>query len=178
MRILIITLALLLTTHAHAQTITWPEGSTMQLSAATAIEYGAGDKWAGKTIGPGSVVCSNATFGDPLPGVAKTCRVKPRYACLPSPVGTGTKALVRSGTKGDLVAWYCPGQEFPAMVVCAKASCGLVSMKRAFAAFASAPSLASLNTAMAPYQRNAYTDPELVAVWLPYADEIRNLSAP
>ncbi|MCH8180263.1 MAG: hypothetical protein IIA02_10835 [Proteobacteria bacterium] len=158
-----------------AQAQTWGEGAVMQLTAATAIEYGAASTWVAKQVGPGSVPCGNATFGDPLPGVVKSCRVKPRYACLPSPVGAGTKALVRSGTKGDLIAWYCPGQDMPAMVVCAKATCGLVAMKRAFAAFASDPSLTGLNTAMAPYTRNAYTDPELVAVWLPFADEIRKL---
>lgn len=93
-----------------AQAQTWGEGAVMQLTAATAIEYGAASTWVSKQVGPGSVPCGNATFGDPLPGVVKSCRVKARYACLPSPFGTGTKALVRSGTKGDLVAWYCPGQ--------------------------------------------------------------------
>lgn len=166
--------AALMPTQASAQT--WPEGSVMQLTAAAAIEYGAGSAWAGKTVGPGAVACSNATFSDPVPGVAKSCRTKARYACLPAPLGSGTKALVRSGTKGDVAAWYCPGQEYPAMVVCAKASCGLVAFKRAVAAWVSAPSLEALNAAMAPYQRNAYTDPELVAVWLPFADEIRKLS--
>lgn len=155
---------------------TWQEGAVMRLITATPIEYGAGDKWSGKTVGPGAIECSNAMFGDPYPGVGKSCRTKPRYACLPSPIGVGTKALVRSGTKGDLIAWYCPGQEYPAMVVCAKASCGLVAFKRAVAGWVSAPSLDALNVAMAPYQRDAYTDRELTAVWLPFADEIRKLS--
>lgn len=158
---------------ALASAQTWPEGGVMSLTTATAIEYGAGNTWASKTVGPGAVACSNATFGDPVPGTPKSCRVKPRYACLPAPLGTGTTAVVRSGTKGDLIAWYCPGQDMPAMVVCAKASCGLVAFKRALAAWVSGPTLDGLNTAMAAYTRNAYTDPELIAVWLPYADEIR-----
>lgn len=96
-----------------------------------------------------------------------------RFACLPSPLGSGTKAVVRSTTKGDFAAWYCPSQDLPAMVVCLKASCGLAGVKRAVATFVTSPSTEALNAAMAAYQRNAYTDKELVAVWLPYADEIR-----
>lgn len=158
---------------AHAET--WPEGATFDLNRATTIEYGAGDTWTTKKVGPGSVPCTNATFGDPLPGAVKSCRTKPRFSCLPAPLGSGTRALFRSGTKGDFVAWYCPGLEMPDMVVCLKASCGLVGMKRALAAFASNPSLDGLNAAMEPFQRNAYTDPELISVWQPFAEEIRGL---
>lgn len=108
--------------------------------------------------------------------LATQVHAAPRFSCLPSPLGSGTKALVKSGTKGDLAAWYCPGQDMPAMVVCTKASCGLVAMKRAAAAWVSNPTLDGLNAAMAPFTRDAYTDPELKAVWLPHAAEIRALS--
>ena len=158
---------------ALASAQTWPEGGVMSLTTATAIEYGAGNTWASKTVGPGAVACSNATFGDPVPGTPKSCRVKPRFSCLPSPLGEGTQAIFRSGTKGDLVAWYCPGQELPHLFVCLKATCGLVGTKRALVAFASNPSMAALEAAMATYTRNPYNDPELIAVWLPFASEIR-----
>lgn len=96
-----------------------------------------------------------------------------RFSCLPSPVGTGTKAVVKSTPKGDFAAWYCPGESLPNMAVCLKSTCGLVGMKRALAMFASDPSLDNLNSAMAPYTRNPLLDPDLVSVWAPYADEIR-----
>lgn len=96
--------------------------------------------------------------------------------CLPKPAGNGTAALVKSNTKGDFVAWYCPGEQMPTMVVCLKATCSLVGTKRALAAIASAPTLVGLNSALKPYTRDPLRDPELVKVWAPHADEIRKLS--
>lgn len=174
---LLVLAALALFPHlAMAQSQSWAEGGTMKLSAATLIEYGAGQTWTSKSVGPGNVVCGNATFGDPISGTAKSCRVKDRFECLPSPIGSGTKALIKSATKGDFVAWYCPGQELPAIVVCLKSTCGLAATKRVLAALASDPTVAGLNAAMAPFQRNAYSDAELIAVWSPYAGDIRKLS--
>lgn len=96
-------------------------------------------------------------------------------ACLPKPVGSGTAALFKSATKGDFVAWYCPGESLPSMVVCLKATCSLVGSKRALAAIASTPTLAGLNEALKPYTRDPLRDPELKQVWIPHADEIKNL---
>jgi hypothetical protein len=39
------------------------------------VAYGAGDKWVSKVF-TGGIKCSNVNFGDPAPGVAKTCRVR------------------------------------------------------------------------------------------------------
>lgn len=96
--------------------------------------------------------------------------------CLPKPVGSGTAALFKSNAKGDFVAWYCPGEAMPSMVVCLKSTCGLVGSKRALAAIASAPTLSGLNEALKPYTRDPLRDPELVKVWQPHADEIRKLA--
>ena len=96
--------------------------------------------------------------------------------CLPRPAGAGTAALFKSNAKGDFVAWYCPGESMPSMVVCLKSTCSLVGTKRAIAAIASAPTLAGLNEALKPYTRDPLRDPELVKVWAPHADEIRKLA--
>ena len=106
---------------------------------------------------------------------AATAQAAP-VTCLPKPAGSGTAALFKSATKGDFVAWYCPGESLPSMVVCLKATCSLVGTKRALAAIASAPTLAGLNEALKPYTRDPLRDPELVKVWAPHADEIRKLS--
>ena len=95
--------------------------------------------------------------------------------CLPAPAGSGTAALFKSNAKGDFVAWYCPGESLPSMVVCLKATCSLVGTKRTLAAIASAPTLAGLNAALKPYTRDPLRDPDLKQVWLPYVDEIKNL---
>lgn len=96
--------------------------------------------------------------------------------CLPKPIGSGTAALVKSNAKGDFVAWYCPGEEFPTMAVCLKSNCGLVGTKRALAVILSAPSLESINQALKRYARDPLRDPALKQVWLPHVDEIRALS--
>lgn len=97
--------------------------------------------------------------------------------CLPTPIGSGTAALVKSNAKGDFVAWYCQGEEFPTMVVCLKATCSLVGTKRALAAILSAPSLTGINQALKHYTRDPLRDPALKQVWLPHVDEIRALIA-
>lgn len=111
-----------------------------------------------------SVLCLSAASAAPI-------------TCLPKPVGSGTAALVKSNTKGDFVAWYCPGEELPTMAVCLKTTCSLVGTKRALAAILSAPSLAGINQALKPYTRDPLRDPALKQVWLPHVDEIRALAA-
>lgn len=95
--------------------------------------------------------------------------------CMPRPVGAGTAALFKSNSKGDFVAWYCPGETLPTMVACLKSTCGLVGSKRAVADLMSSPTLDGLNKAIAPYTRDPLRDPELKQVWLPHVDEIRAL---
>lgn len=113
-----------------------------------------------------------------LPALALMCAMAAQAApvtCLPKPAGSGTAALVKSNTKGDFVAWYCPGEALPTMAVCLKATCSLVGTKRALAAIASTPTLAGLNEAINPYTRDPLRDPELKQVWLPHVEEIKNL---
>lgn len=160
---------------ALASAQSWAEGAVMQLTTATAIEYGTDAKRVTKSVGPGAVACANATFGDPVPGVVKSCRVPERVACLPKPVGTGSAALAKSGTKGDFIAWYCQGAELPVIVACVKSACGLLGAKRAVAAVASNPTLQGVNEALKPFTLDPYTDASLVAVWAPYTAEIRAL---
>lgn len=98
-----------------------------------------------------------------------------QITCLPKPVGTGSAALVKSSTKGDFAAWYCPAEELPTIVACTKSACSLVGAKRAVAAMASNPTLEGLNAALKPFSLNPYTDASLVAVWSPFTSEIRAL---
>lgn len=112
-----------------------------------------------------------------LLSVACASAVAAPITCLPRPIGSGTAALVKSNTKGDFVAWYCPGEEFPTMAVCLKTTCSLVGTKRALAAILSAPSLAGINQALKPYTRDPLRDPALKQVWLPHVEEIRALAA-
>lgn len=99
------------------------------------------------------------------------------FDCMPSNLGGGgSKALVKSTTRGDFAAWYCPGKPLPNLAVCAKATCSLVGTKRAVAALVSNPTLSGLNEAMRPYSADVWRDPALVSVWEPHIDEIRKLA--
>ena len=98
------------------------------------------------------------------------------FDCLPSNLGGGgSKALVKSTTRGDFAAWYCPGKPLPNLAVCTKATCSLVGTKRAVAMLVSNPSLQGLNEAMKPYSADVWRDPALVDVWAPHINEIRAL---
>ncbi|MFC5550704.1 hypothetical protein ACFPO9_19475, partial [Massilia aerilata] len=48
------------------------EGGTCSVPGTRQVRYGTTDKWAYKTVTT-SVVCGNSVFGDPAPGVGKTC---------------------------------------------------------------------------------------------------------
>jgi hypothetical protein len=52
-------------------TCAW-EGGTCTFSGTRQVRYGSGTTFATKTF-TGSAACSNATFGDPTPGVGKSC---------------------------------------------------------------------------------------------------------
>lgn len=110
-----------------------------------------------------------------LAATAVTAASAAPVTCLPRPAGAGTAALVKSNAKGDFVAWYCPGEEMPTMVVCVKSTCNLVGTKRALATILSAPSLEGINQALEPFARDPLRDPALRLVWLPHVDEIRAL---
>jgi hypothetical protein len=48
------------------------EGATCAFSGTREVRYGAGTTFVSRTV-TGSVACTNAVFGDPIPNVAKTC---------------------------------------------------------------------------------------------------------
>ena len=62
----------------RAQTSDWTfcasEGGSCSFSGTSEVRYGASGAYVYKTL-TGSTPCSNAVFGDPAPGVAKSCAV-------------------------------------------------------------------------------------------------------
>lgn len=108
--------------------------------------------------------------------VASVSQAAP-VTCVPKPFGTGTSALFKFPAKGAFVAWYCPGEELPTMFVCTKATCNAVTTQRAVAALFSAPSVSAITSevARAKVKPAHFTDPALVQVWSPFADEIKAL---
>ena len=66
---------LLVTGQATAQTWRFcaSEDGYCRFSGEKQVAYGAGNQWAYKS-GRNGIACNNRTFGDPAPGVRKTCR--------------------------------------------------------------------------------------------------------
>jgi serine protease len=64
------------TASASASAVTWTacanEGGTCTFSGTRDVRYGAGSTFVSRTF-TGSASCTNAVFGDPTPGVAKSC---------------------------------------------------------------------------------------------------------
>jgi hypothetical protein len=58
------------------------EGDVCTFAGTTQVRYGANSNYAEKSA-TGSIACNNATFGDPLPGVAKQCEYR-RVAGMPA----------------------------------------------------------------------------------------------
>lgn len=111
-----------------------------------------------------------------LLGLSLSVAVAAPATCGPKQAGgTGTQALFKYPPKGCFVAWYCPGEEMPTMYVGTKSNCGLVLVQRAVAAVLSDPTTANLNAAAKDVLPVHFTDPALIAVWVPYAEEIRAL---
>lgn len=52
------------------------EGDTCVLSDSTVVRYGANGVYSQRSFDAGNVACTNQVFGDPAPGVAKTCEVQ------------------------------------------------------------------------------------------------------
>ena len=52
---------------------TW-QGGTCTVSGTRQVRYGAGNSWVVKTV-TGSIACTDAIWGDPIYGTAKTCQV-------------------------------------------------------------------------------------------------------
>lgn len=51
------------------------EGEICAVSGSTVVRYGTDTKYFTKTV-TGPVACNNATFGDPAPGVVKSCKIE------------------------------------------------------------------------------------------------------
>ncbi|WP_211462729.1 DUF6055 domain-containing protein [Collimonas silvisoli] len=101
----------------------WPSGytqcaterATCVVGASThSVSYGASDKWVTKSLS-GNVACTNATFGDPIPGTVKSCAIGPLAPTPTSAVDTGTTttawASARATTKPATTAgtWVAGG---------------------------------------------------------------------
>jgi YVTN family beta-propeller protein len=50
------------------------QGCTIPAGGTATVWYGANGQWAVKTGASGTIGCNNGVFGDPIPGVAKSCR--------------------------------------------------------------------------------------------------------
>ncbi len=53
-----------------------PENGLCAFAGTRTVEYGAGNSWTGKSVTSGTP-CTNAVFGDPDPGVVKSCFLQP-----------------------------------------------------------------------------------------------------
>ncbi len=65
------------------------------------VQYGAGSKWLTKTF-TGGVKCDNNTFGDPLQGKEKSCRVSTNVKHDAAPLPEVTSAWVRCAGEGGM----------------------------------------------------------------------------
>lgn len=61
------------------------ENQPCNFNGATNVVYGAQTRWTAPQTFSSGVVCNNATFGDPLPGVVKACYFKAVSAPAPDP---------------------------------------------------------------------------------------------
>jgi hypothetical protein len=87
-------------TNQKALDATWikvaDEGQSFSVPNSTVVQYGAGTTFASPTLS-GNVVCGNAVFGDPLPGVVKACYVQTAAATGTAPA-SGTKLASEGGS--------------------------------------------------------------------------------
>lgn len=77
---------------------------TLPSSTPATVYYGVGDRWFSRGAVTGSVICSNATFGDPAPGAWKSCYYVASVKCAGErstcTVPAGTTATVLYGANG------------------------------------------------------------------------------
>jgi hypothetical protein len=93
----IATASLLMSTPAAAQsTSTWTtcakEGGLCSFTGTREVRYGANSTWTVRQIAAsgGGVQCWNGVFGDPVPGVVKSCQLKATTETVPTPTPTPT----------------------------------------------------------------------------------------
>ena len=80
-----------------------PEGQTCNVNGRATVRFGADDRWYSRTVSY-SVRCTNDSFGDPAPGVAKRCQVR---------VSDHSGASTSGGAyrPGSAQGWrYCAGE--------------------------------------------------------------------
>ena len=89
-------------------TTTWnwcsPEGGTCVVSGTQQVRYGGNGVYAYKTV-TGSIACTNAVFGDPAPGVPKSCASAGTSSTAPS---APTAPTVTSSSYGPQATITCP----------------------------------------------------------------------
>lgn len=69
------------------------EGGTCTFSGTAEVRYGTATNYVSKTA-TGSIACSNAIFGDPVPGVVKSCTVS---VATTAPVDSGWTSCAKEG---------------------------------------------------------------------------------
>ena len=91
-------------TTTPAPTVTWTacasEGGTCNFSGTLQVRYGANGVYVTKTL-TGPVACNNTTFGDPAPGVVKSCSYAGTATTTtptPAPTVTWTACASEGGT--------------------------------------------------------------------------------
>ena len=73
------------------------EGGTCSFTGTRNVRYGANNSYSTLTV-TGSVACNNAVFGDPLPGVVKTCQYGDTVSTAPAPApSTWTACAIEGG---------------------------------------------------------------------------------
>lgn len=80
-----------------------PEGQTCNVNGRATVRFGADDRWYSRTVSY-AVRCTNDSFGDPAPGVAKRCQVR-----VSDHSGAGTSG--GAYRPGSAQGWrYCAGE--------------------------------------------------------------------
>jgi serine protease len=99
------------------------EGGTCSFSGTRQVRYGSGTTFVTKTF-TGSAVCSNSVFGDPTPGVAKSCSYSNTTVSTPSE--TWTTCASEGGTctfSGTRQVRYGSGTTFATKTFTGSAYC-------------------------------------------------------
>jgi hypothetical protein len=115
-------------TPAPTPTTTWTtcasENGVCTFSGTAQVRYGANNKFATKTA-TGSIACTNAVFGDPVPNVAKTCQMA-AVASAPVTPETWTTCAPENGTcsfSGKRTVRYGAGTNYATKVAAGSIAC-------------------------------------------------------
>ena len=86
------------------------------------VKFGAGTAWSGLVSVSGSIACSNGVFGDPAPGVSKTCYCIGFGTCTLCPAGTYQSTVGQSGCNNCPYGTYQSGIQQSGCNLCALGS--------------------------------------------------------